>query len=106
MIYTLAHKRAHPLEKLPFLEKYGFSLRPFGGKSYACEAIPSHIEQEEAKGVIEELLMGRLPMRSLKKRRFTLEEAKRLAEELFAKGLEKEATNFLSEEELGKRFKS
>lgn len=93
-------------EKLPFLEKYGFSLRPFGGKSYACEAIPSHIEQEEAKGVIEELLMGRLPMRSLKKRRFTLEEAKRLAEELFAKGLEKEATNFLSEEELGKRFKS
>ena len=93
------------LEKLPFLEKYGFSLRLFGRNSFACEAIPSHIEQEEAKAVIQELLEGRASFRSLSKRRFTLEEAERLTQELFDKGLKSEATSLMTEEELAKRFK-
>lgn len=94
------------VEKLPFLEKCGFALRPFGGKSFACEAIPAHLEQEEAKAVIEGLSEARTLFGRLRKCRFTMEEGKRLAEELFAKGYGKEATSLITEEELAKRFKS
>ena len=91
-------------EKLSFLEGCGFSLRPFGGTTFACDAIPAHIEQEEANDVIDQLLAGRSKKLALKKRRFTLEEAKRLTEELIASGLIEGATSLLSEQEIERRF--
>lgn len=94
--------------RLPFLKNCGFTLRPFGGNAYACETIPAHLAQEEVQGVILELLEGkeqRKPLRSLRRSNFSVEEGKRLMEELLMKGLEKEATVLITKEELGKKFK-
>lgn len=94
-------------EQLPQIQKKGFSLSHFGGNTYACDAIPSCLEQEEVKSVILELLEGKEKRRkydSLRKSRFTLQEGRYLVEELFKKELEKEAMSLIKIEELAKRF--